>query len=33
MGTRGLSDWDRLVVGSVAHRVVLLADLPVLIVR
>jgi nucleotide-binding universal stress UspA family protein len=33
MGTRGLSDWDRLLVGSVAHKVVHLADLPVLIVR
>jgi nucleotide-binding universal stress UspA family protein len=31
--TRGLSDWDRLLVGSVAHKVAHLADLPVLIVR
>ena len=33
MGTRGLSDWDRLLIGSVAHKVVHLADVPVLIVR
>lgn len=33
MGTRGLSDWDRLLMGSVAHKVVHLADVPVLIVR
>ncbi len=33
MGTRGLSDWDRLLMGSIAHKVVHLADIPVLIVR
>lgn len=33
MGTRGLSDWSRLLVGSVAHKVVHLADVPVLVVR
>jgi nucleotide-binding universal stress UspA family protein len=27
MGTRGLSDWDRLLVGSVAHKVLHLAAL------
>jgi nucleotide-binding universal stress UspA family protein len=33
MGTRGLSGWDRLLLGSVAHKVVHLAELPVLVVR
>jgi nucleotide-binding universal stress UspA family protein len=33
MGTRGISDWSRLLVGSVAHKVVHLADVPVLVVR
>jgi nucleotide-binding universal stress UspA family protein len=33
MGTRGLSDWSRLLMGSVAHKVVHLADVPVLVVR
>jgi len=33
MGTRGLSDWNRLLMGSVAHKVVHLADVPVLVVR
>jgi nucleotide-binding universal stress UspA family protein len=33
MGTRGLSDWGRLLMGSVAHKVVHLATVPVLIVR
>lgn len=33
MGTRGLSDWSRLLLGSVAHKVVHLADVPVLVVR
>jgi nucleotide-binding universal stress UspA family protein len=33
MGTRGLSDWGRLLMGSVAHKVVHLADVPVLVVR
>lgn len=33
MGTRGLSDWGRLLMGSVAHKVVHLAAVPVLVVR
>jgi nucleotide-binding universal stress UspA family protein len=33
MGTRGLSDWGRLLMGSVAHKVMHLAECPVLIVR
>ena len=33
MGTRGLSDWSRLLMGSVAHKVVHLAEVPVLVVR
>lgn len=33
MGTRGLSDWGRLLMGSVAHKVVHLAEMPVLVVR
>ncbi len=33
MGTRGLSDWGRLLMGSVAHKVLHLADCPVLVVR
>jgi len=33
MGTRGLSDWSRLLMGGVAHKVVHLADVPVLVVR
>lgn len=33
MGTRGLSDWGRLLMGSVAHKVVHLATVPVLVVR
>ncbi|HZD78755.1 MAG TPA: universal stress protein [Actinomycetota bacterium] len=33
MGTRGLSDWGRLLMGSVAHKVVHLATCPVLVVR
>lgn len=33
MGTRGLSEWSRLLMGSVAHKVVHLADMPVLVVR
>ena len=33
MGTRGLSEWGGLLLGSDAHKVVHLADLPVLVVR
>ena len=33
MGTRGLSDWQGLILGSVAHKVVHLAACPVLVVR
>lgn len=33
VGTRGLSDWERLLLGSVAHKVVHLAPMPVLVVR
>ncbi|MFB3737614.1 MAG: universal stress protein [Candidatus Velamenicoccus archaeovorus] len=33
MGTRGLSDWGRLLMGSVAHKVLHLAGCPVLVVR
>jgi nucleotide-binding universal stress UspA family protein len=33
LGTRGLSEWSRLLMGSVAHKVVHLADVPVLVVR
>lgn len=33
MGTRGLSDWGRLLMGSVAHKVIHLAECPVLVVR
>ena len=33
MGTRGLSDWGRLLMGSVAHKVMHLAECPVLVVR
>jgi nucleotide-binding universal stress UspA family protein len=33
MGTRGLSEWSRLLMGSVAHKVVHLATMPVLVVR
>jgi nucleotide-binding universal stress UspA family protein len=33
LGTRGLSDWSRLLMGSVAHKVVHLAEVPVLVVR
>ena len=33
MGSRGMSDWEGLLVGSVAHKVVHLSRVPVLIVR
>ncbi len=33
MGSRGMSDWQGLLVGSVAHKVLHLASVPVLIVR
>jgi nucleotide-binding universal stress UspA family protein len=33
MGTRGLTDWSGLLVGSVAHKVLHLAPCPVLLVR
>jgi nucleotide-binding universal stress UspA family protein len=33
MGTRGLSDWGRLLMGSVAHKIVHLSEVPVLVVR
>ena len=33
MGTRGLTDWQGLLLGSVAHQVVHLATCPVLVVR
>jgi nucleotide-binding universal stress UspA family protein len=33
MGSRGLSEWGRLLMGSVAHKVVHLAHTPVLIAR
>lgn len=32
-GTRGLSEWSRLWMGSVAEKVVRLADVPVLVAR
>ena len=33
MGSRGLSDWTGVLIGSVAHKVLHLADRPVLVVR
>ncbi len=33
LGTRGLSDWGRLLLGSVTHKVMHLADCSVLVVR
>jgi nucleotide-binding universal stress UspA family protein len=33
MGTRGLSDFSGLLVGSIAHKVIHHADCPVLVVR
>jgi nucleotide-binding universal stress UspA family protein len=33
MGSRGMSDWEGLLVGSVTHKVVHLSSVPVLIVR
>ncbi len=33
MGTRGLSDWSGLILGSVAHKVLHLAECPVVAVK
>lgn len=33
IGTRGLSEWERLLMGSVADKVLHLAECPVLVVR
>jgi len=33
MGSRGMSDWQGLLIGSVAHKVLHLCSVPVLIVR
>jgi nucleotide-binding universal stress UspA family protein len=33
MGSRGMSDWQGLLIGSVAHKVVHLSSVPVLIIR
>jgi nucleotide-binding universal stress UspA family protein len=33
MGTRGLTDWSGLLLGSVAHKVLHMAECPVLLVR
>jgi nucleotide-binding universal stress UspA family protein len=33
MGSRGMSDWEGLLVGSVAHKILHLSSVPVLIVR
>jgi nucleotide-binding universal stress UspA family protein len=33
MGTRGLSDFEAVLIGSTAHKVIHLADRPVLVVR
>ena len=33
MGSRGMSDWEGILVGSVAHKVLHLSSVPVLIVR
>jgi nucleotide-binding universal stress UspA family protein len=33
MGSRGMSDWQGLLIGSVAHKVLHLSSVPVLIVR
>jgi nucleotide-binding universal stress UspA family protein len=33
MGSRGMSDWQGLLIGSVAHKVLHLSSVPVLIIR
>jgi nucleotide-binding universal stress UspA family protein len=33
MGTRGLSDWSGMLVGSVAHKVIHMSTVPVMTVR
>jgi nucleotide-binding universal stress UspA family protein len=33
LGSRGLSDWTAILVGSVAHKVISLADCPVIVAR
>jgi len=33
MGSRGVSDWQGLLIGSVAHKVLHLSSVPVLIIR
>ncbi len=33
MGSRGLSDWSAAIIGSIAHKVLHLADRPVLVAR
>jgi nucleotide-binding universal stress UspA family protein len=33
MGSRGMSDWQGLLIGSVAHKVLHLSSVPVLVVR
>jgi nucleotide-binding universal stress UspA family protein len=33
MGSRGLSDWSAAIIGSIAHKVLHLADRPVIVAR